>query len=268
MYAWQDALSSPLQQTTRLAFSDPFIGLHIKKALSKSYSIFFWISVCVTLTISCDLMVKHQLWSVKSKSCICAELFSWIQHVCSAGSGCRLRGLSGAPDAPHTKMSTAGQDVNRDLNQDVLLYKVNPSAPMEMLNWQSHTVKPDWIRILKTFVQINFLFLKLVELYFYFTGFISISLFGFTVWTSEKIWIRHSINYSIQYLKGTVYSEIKPFAHTEVIQFMNIFSSVEHEIRHFEKCWKQATIDIHYRKKYYGSRWLLHSSFFFFQKET
>ncbi|XP_056317989.1 LOW QUALITY PROTEIN: ornithine decarboxylase antizyme 2b [Danio aesculapii] len=26
-------------------------------------------------------------------------------------------------DAPHTKISTAGQDVNRDLNQDVLLYK-------------------------------------------------------------------------------------------------------------------------------------------------
>lgn len=37
--------------------------------------------------------------------------------MCSAGSGSRLQGLSGAPDAPHS------QRMNTDLTQDITLYK-------------------------------------------------------------------------------------------------------------------------------------------------
>ncbi len=43
--------------------------------------------------------------------------------MCSAGSGSRLQGLSGAPDAPHS------QRMNTDLTQDIPLYKVRPPQP-------------------------------------------------------------------------------------------------------------------------------------------
>jgi len=76
-------------------------------------------------------VVQHEFCTINSKfkflSCVYAELCFWIQLVCSAGSGGRLQGLSGAPDAPYPQMNTAGQDMSRDLPLDVLLYKVRMS---------------------------------------------------------------------------------------------------------------------------------------------
>jgi len=64
-------------------------------------------------------VVQHEFCTINSKfkflSCVYAELCFWIQLVCSAGSGGRLQGLSGAPDAPYPQMNTAGQDMSRDL---------------------------------------------------------------------------------------------------------------------------------------------------------
>uniref|UniRef100_A0A8C2A195 Ornithine decarboxylase antizyme 2b n=1 Tax=Cyprinus carpio TaxID=7962 RepID=A0A8C2A195_CYPCA len=97
--------------------------------------------VCVTLAIFCVLFVQLEFhWTIISKfkfllACVCAELHFWIQLVCSAGSGSRLRGLSGAPDAPHLqRMNTDRQSTSRDLTQDVLLYKDGKLTVKQQVN--------------------------------------------------------------------------------------------------------------------------------------